>query len=191
MSEPRHEAAANTGAPVPLSPWLGVVRALRTTIIVWALIGGVILLLLAVMTAGSAVSNILFRAPFAPDYELMRHFVAIAVFAFLPFCQLTGANVTVDIFTERMGARAKAVMALLGTALALAFAALLLVQMWDGWFSYMDFVEVTPVLKLPLWTAFPPILLSLALLFAAAAITAAEALRAVRTPQRAAPARAA
>ncbi len=60
--------------------------------------------------------------------------------------------------------------------------------MWDGWFSYMDFVEVTPVLKLPLWTAFPPILLSLALLFAAAAITAAEALRELRS-QRAAPAR--
>ena len=67
-----------------------------------------------------------------------------------------------------MSDRAKAAMAFLSSLLAVAFALLLLRQMWLGWLGYMRYPEVTPVLGLPLWTAFPPILVSLALLLAAA-----------------------
>ena len=44
----------------------------------------------------------------------------------------------------------------------------------------MRYREVTPVLHLPLWTAFPPILLSLALLLVAASITALDGWRVMR-----------
>lgn len=147
----------------------------------WALVGGLILAALALMTAASAVMNLVANRPIAADYELMKHFVAIAVFTFLPWCQLVGANVSVDIFTERMGPRAKAAMALLGAVLAGAFAALLLVQMYGGMQGYLRFPEETAVLKLPLWTAFPPILLSLVLLLAASAVSAREAFAGLRT----------
>ncbi|MBJ3775435.1 TRAP transporter small permease subunit [Acuticoccus sp. 2012] len=129
------------------------------------------------MTAASAVSNLLFARPFAADHELTKHIIAIVIFMFLPYCQLVGANVTVDIFTEGMGERTKAAMEVFASLFALAFAALLLVQMWKGMGSYMRYVEVTPVLKLPLWTAFPPILVSLGFLLLAALITAAEGVR--------------
>src|SRR3712207_7673333 len=43
---------------------------------------------------------------------------------------------------------------------AVAFSLLLLKQMSAGWLSYVQYREVTPVLGLPLWTAFPFILLS-------------------------------
>jgi TRAP-type C4-dicarboxylate transport system permease small subunit len=162
------------------STWRRAEAVTRRAIRLWALTGGLVLVGLAVMTAASAVSNLLFNRPFAPDYELMKHFVAIAVFAFLPWCQLTGANVSVDIFTEAMRPRAKAAMAVLAALLAAAFAVLLLVQMSGGFLSYLKYPEVTPVLQLPLWTAFPPILLSLALLLVAAVITAVEALGATR-----------
>lgn len=146
----------------------------------WAIGGGLIATALAIMSAGSAVSNILIDRPFPADYELVKHLTAVIVFMFLPYCQLVGANVSVDIFTEGMGARAKAAMALVASLLAAAFSLLLLRQMALGWASYMQFVEVTPVLKLPLWTAFPPILVSLALLFAASVATGADAWRALR-----------
>ena len=132
------------------------------------------------MTAASAASNLLFARPFSADYELMKHFVAVAIFMFLPYCQLTGANVSVDIFTERMGERAKAAMAILSSLFALVFAAILLRQMSFGMQSYIRYPETTPVLRLPLWTAFPPMLLSLALLFAAALLTAIDGWRGVR-----------
>ena len=97
------------------------------------------------MSALSAVSNLVLHRPFPADYELVKHLTAVIIFMFLPYCQLSGANVTVDIFTEGMSARAKAAMAFVSSLLAVAFAALLLRQMWLGWSSYMQFVETTPV----------------------------------------------
>ncbi|MCB9993593.1 MAG: TRAP transporter small permease subunit [Hyphomicrobiaceae bacterium] len=132
------------------------------------------------MSAYSALGNLLFRSPFAPDYELSKHLMAVAVFMFLPYCQIAGANVNVDIFTERLDPRAKAVMSVVAAVLAASFALLLLRQMTLGFDGYLRYPEVTPVLGLPLWTAFPPILISLGLLLAAALMTLADAFGGLR-----------
>jgi TRAP-type C4-dicarboxylate transport system permease small subunit len=154
---------------------------LRLAIKYWALIGGIIILGLVLITAASALSNLMFAAPFAGEYELAKHFVGIAIFTFLPYCQLTGANVTVDIFTERMSGRAKSAMLVFSSLLAAAFALLLLRQMTLGFSDYLRYPEVTAALHLPLWTAFPPILLSLALLLIAALMTAYDGWRGLRS----------
>ncbi len=155
-------------------------RAVAAAVTGWALLGGLVTAGLAVMTAASAVSNILFEAPFSADYELVKNFIGVAVFMFLPYCQLTGSNVTVDIFTEHMSERKKAAMAAFSSLFAIAFSALLLRQMTLGMLGYMRYPEVTPVLQLPLWTAFPPMLVSLALLLMAAIVTAVDAWRGMR-----------
>jgi len=147
---------------------------------VWALAGGLIILALVLITAASALSNLLFNVPFSGEYELAKHFVGIAIFTFLPYCQLTGANVTVDIFTEGFGPRAKAAMLLLSSLLAAGFAILLFHQMSLGFGDYIRYPEETAVLHIKLWTAFPPILLSLALLFVASLLTAHDAWRTLR-----------
>lgn len=170
---------AAAGAPAPPARLARIVLALAAAIRLWAILGGLLMAALALMTAGSGLSNLLFGRPFAADHELIKHGIAVVVFAFLPYCQLVGANVTVDIFTEGMGERAKAAMALLAALFALAFALLLLRQMSLGLMSYLRYEEVTPVLRLPLWTAFPPILASLALLAVAALITIADGVRAL------------
>ena len=157
----------------------GVARIVRA----WALLGGLLTLALAAMTAASAASNLVTGRPFAADYELVKHVIAVAIFMFLPYCQIAGANVTVDIFTEGMSERGKQAMAAFSALFAIAFSALLLVQMTGGLRSYLRYQEVTPVLKLPLWTAFPPILLSLALLLLAACVTFAEGWRGAREPR--------
>jgi TRAP-type C4-dicarboxylate transport system permease small subunit len=166
-----------SGAPQKGPVWIGLFRG---TITWWALAGGAVLLALVLITAGSAISNLLFNVPFAGEYELAKHFVGIAIFTFLPYCQLTGANVTVDIFTEGMGRRAKAAMLAVSSLLAGAFSILLLRQMSYGFIDYVRYPEETATLHLPLWTAFPPILVSLALLLIAATITAHDAWRAMR-----------
>jgi TRAP-type C4-dicarboxylate transport system permease small subunit len=155
-------------------------RLLRTAIKGWALVGGVIILALVAITAVSALSNLFFNAPFTGEYELAKHFVGIAIFTFLPYCQLSGANVTVDIFTEGAGPRVKSAMLAFASLLALAFALVLLRQMSLGFRDYVQYPEVTPTLRLPLWTAFPPILLSLGLLAAASLITGYEGWRGMR-----------
>jgi len=146
----------------------------------WALVGGLLISALAILTTVSAVSLLLTGAPLSADYELAKYMVGIAIFTFLPYCQLAGSNVTVDIFTESLSASKKAMMSILSAIFAIAFSILLLRQMYLGFLGYMRYPEVTPVLRLPLWTAFPPILLSLALLLAASLITLYDSIRVAR-----------
>lgn len=156
----------------------------RALIRYWALFGGAIIVVLVVMTAASALSNLAFGRPFPGDFELVKHGVAIAAFAFLPYAQLTHANVTVDIFTEGMGERAKAAMLLFASVVAAGLAVLLFRQMWLGMFDYIKYPVHMTTVPVALWTAFPPALVSLALLFLAALLTAGEAWQGIRLGQR-------
>lgn len=160
--------------------WARLTCLAHAVLKLWALFGGVILLSLVIMTAASAISNLLFNRPFRGDYEIVKHGVAIAAFTFLPYCQITYSNVTVDIFTERMSDRLKNAAVLLSSLIAAGLAALLFRQMWLGMWDYITYREVMTSLPIPLWTAFPPALVSLALLFVAAVITAAEGIRGAR-----------
>lgn len=153
----------------------------RSLIIAWALFGGVILVALVLLTSASALMNLLLNRPILGDFELTKHGVAIAAFAFLPYCQLTYANVTVDIFTERMSERAKSAMVLLSSLIAVAMAGLLFRQMWLGMLDYIEYPVHMVSVPVALWTAFPPALVSLALLFIAALVTAAEGWTGLRT----------
>jgi TRAP-type C4-dicarboxylate transport system permease small subunit len=152
----------------------------RRIIVGWALLGGAILAALVLMTAASATSNLFFNRPFTGDFEIVKHGVAIAAFMFLPYCQITYSNVTVDIFTERMGDRAKAAMVVLSSVAAVLFSLLLLRQMWLGMWDYIRYPEYMVSVPVALWTAFPPALVSLALLFVASLITLEEGLRGAR-----------
>jgi TRAP-type C4-dicarboxylate transport system permease small subunit len=160
----------------------GLESILRALIRYWALFGGLIIIALVLLSAASALSNIFLRRPVPGDYELVKHFVAVAVFSFLPYCQLTGGNVTVDIFTEGMSARAKAWMALASALFAVAFSLVLLRQMSLGFRDYVRYPEMTATLHLPLWTAFPPILISLVLLLVASTLTIRETWKEARGP---------
>ena len=165
----------------------GVVGLLRRLIRLWALAGGVVLVALVVMTGASALQHLVVGHPFSGDYEVVRHFVAIAAFAFLPLCQLENANVTVDIFTENMGARPKAAMHLFASIIAGVLAVILLWRMWLGMWDYFDYPEYTQVLAIPIWTAYPAILVSLLLLLVAAIITAFEDVATLRSARPQAP----
>jgi TRAP-type C4-dicarboxylate transport system permease small subunit len=172
---------AGGGTPRPKdAARTGFIGALAAVIKYWALAGGAIVSALVLLTAASAISNIAAHKPIPGDYELAKHLIAIAIFTFLPYCQLVGANVTVDIFTEGMGHRAKSAMAAFSSLIAALFALLLLRQMSYGFADYIRYPETTATLGLPLWTAFPPMLFSLLLLFVAALITGVEGLRGTR-----------
>jgi hypothetical protein len=71
-------------------------------------------------------------------------------------------------------------MALLSSLLAAALAVLLLRQMSLGFGDYIRYPEETAALHIRLWTAFPPILVSLALLLVASLLAAQEAWRGLR-----------
>ena len=104
--------------------------------------------------------------------------ICVAAFSFLPYCQLTGANVSADIFTARASARWVGIFRTAASAVALLFAALLLWRMYAGMLDQKEYGYTTAILQFPHWMAFVPVLLSLALLVLAAFITLRENLRA-------------
>jgi TRAP-type C4-dicarboxylate transport system permease small subunit len=169
-----HDAAA----AAPQGPKSLLLRATE----IWALLGGVLLFAIALMTSYSAGAGWLFGKPLPGDVELVEMLTAVSVFMFLPYCQIAGANVTADLFTARSGPRTVARLELLGAAVALAFSLLLLWRMSLGLLDYRQYVETTTILKIPIWYAYLPALASLALLAAAAAATVRSAWRRARQP---------
>jgi TRAP-type C4-dicarboxylate transport system permease small subunit len=157
----------------------GASRLLRRVIEYWALAGGIILLGVALMTAWSAGTGWVLGRPLPGDFELTEIFVAVAIFAFLPYCQLTDANVTADLFTARAGPRTLAALGVLAALLALGIAILLTWRTWAGLIDYRKYVETTAILKIPIWTAYVPALFSLGLLVLACVLSLLESGRAL------------
>ncbi len=137
--------------------------ALERLALLWALGGGALVLAVVAVNVASVVGGALLARPFPGDVELTQLGVAVGVFAFLPYAQLTGAHISADIFTSRLSARNRTRLALLGELAALLFAALLLWRMSLGMWDQRAYGYTTAVLGIPIWWAFVPILLSLAL----------------------------
>ncbi len=165
----------------------GIAGVAERLISFWALLGGALLLAIVLINVVSVIGGIGatmreelalpgWVAPFPGDFELTEIGVAIAAFTFLPYCQLTGANVTADIFTTRAPERLLALFALLAAAVALGFAILLLWRMSAGMISQREYGYTSAILSFPIWTGFVPILISLGLLIVAAAISLLESL---------------
>ncbi len=150
--------------------------AVATAVMIWALLGGVLLLAVVVMNVAS-VLGALFGWPVPGDFELTEMGVAVAAFAFLPYCQLTRSNVTADIFTQRSRPRTLAFLSFLGSVIALLFALLMLWRMYDGMLDQKNYSYETSILQIPVWLAYIPILGSFALLAVAALTTLAQDIR--------------
>lgn len=171
------------GAPEPRRSESIWVAALRWTIRAWGIyLGGGVLVALVVMITVSAIFNLFTGRPLQGDYELTKHFMAIVIAAFLPYCQVAGANITVDIFTEAASVRSKAWMSGFSAVIALIFSLIFLRQTALGMIDQLHRVETTTILHVPLWTAYPFMLVSLALLVIASVITLVESVRAARAP---------
>ena len=141
---------------------------------VWAFGGGLLLCAVVLLNALSVISSALFNKPFAGDFELTEMGIGIAVFCFLPYCQLVGANVSADIFTSGISQKAQYRLELIGHFVVLLFAILLLWRMSAGLLDYIEYEEFTGVLNIPIWWAFVPALASLFLLTLAACLSLGE-----------------
>ena len=146
------------------------IRAAECLVAGWAYFGGMLLLAVVLINVISVVGGIFLR-PLSGDFELTEIGVAVAAFAFLPYCQLTGANVTADIFTSKAPRRVIDLLAMLASLVATLFAGLLLWRMYEGMLSQREYGYTTAILQAPVWIVYIPVLCSLALLFAASILS--------------------
>tara|TARA_R110000751_G_scaffold30471_6_gene78023 strand:+ start:475 stop:1005 length:531 start_codon:yes stop_codon:yes gene_type:complete len=150
--------------------------AVATAVAAWALLGGALLLAVVVMNVASVLGTLV-GLPVPGDFEMTEMGVAVAAFAFLPYCQMTRSNVTADIFTQSAGPRTLALLSLLGSVIALLFALLMLWRMYDGMLDQKTYDYETSILQIPVWMAYVPVLASLALLAVAALTTLVQDVR--------------
>jgi TRAP-type C4-dicarboxylate transport system permease small subunit len=157
----------------------GLLGLARNAIAGWALFGGLVLSLVVLINVVSVVGGVVWK-PFPGDFEMTEIGVAVAAFAFLPYCQLAGANVTADIFTSGASDRTLGLFGVLASLVALGFSLLLLSRMYYGMLDQKAYHYTTAILQFPHWVAFIPILVSLALLAVAAGITLSESIKQLR-----------
>lgn len=154
--------------PAPTATWVRGVHALITA---WAIIGGFLLLVVVCINVISVTGAALINNPFPGDFELTEVGVCVAAFCFLPYCQLTGSNVTADIFTVNASPRWLSIFAFFGSLAALLFSLLLAWRMYAGMLDQKTYDYTTAILQFPHWIAYLPILFSLGLLSLASLLT--------------------
>ena len=148
-------------------------KFIRSLIVYWALVGGALLFLVVFLNAFSVAGGIVGN-PIPGDFELTEMGVAIAVFAFLPYCQLTNANVTADIFTSRVAPRWLGLLGLISSLVALLFSILLFWCMSQGMVDRYTYQYTSAILLIPMWIPYVPVLFSWVLLVFAAIISIKE-----------------
>jgi len=89
--------------------------------------------------------------PINGDYELVEAGVAIAIFAFLPWCQLTRAHATVDVLTSFLGPRLNAILALLWDVLLTAIFVVVTWRISIATGEKLRYGETTFLLQMPVW----------------------------------------
>jgi len=150
---------------------VSVARALRSVCRWLALAGGAVLVALTLLTVSSIVLREVAGRPIPGDFELVELGCAIAIFAFLPYCQLIGGNVRVEFVTARWPRPVRAALDALASLAYAAIAALLTWRLALGGADLRSFHETTMVLGVPVWLAFVAIVPSVALLALASAYT--------------------
>lgn len=152
-------------------------RTLETLTGGFAVAGGLLLIAVMAFTVISVVGRGLFNAPIVGDFEAVGLGCGIAVFAFLPYCHLTGGNVAVDLFIARLGRVKRAALKALQDIVFALVAGLITWRMAVGGLDLYETGETSMILSIPAWWGFPPAFLSGCLLVAACLYTAFEALR--------------
>jgi TRAP-type C4-dicarboxylate transport system permease small subunit len=127
------------------------IRWVERAALLFAVLGGVLLMLIALMTVASVIGRAGFGKPVPGDIEITQYAIAVAISAFLPYCLFSGGNLIVDFFTAKAKERTRRVLDAIG-ALTLAFAmALFAWRTTVGLFSVKEAGETSMVISMPLW----------------------------------------
>lgn len=128
-------------------------------VLVWtsrqlAIIGGLIMMGLAIMVVASILGRTFFETAITGDYELMEMGLGISIFCFMPYCHLKRGHVVVDIFTASATPRTIVWLTLLSDTLMCIAAALLTWRLALGGQDAYDYFDYSMILQLPNWVVY-------------------------------------
>lgn len=115
--------------------------------------GGFCLVIACVLTAASIVGGLTIR-PLPGEIEVVEILCGLAVFAFLPYCQLKRGHVGVDILISAFGPEAMNWTQLIGDVIITVLIGLVTWRHVIGTLDKFGNGETTPILLLPVWWGF-------------------------------------
>ena len=140
-----------------------IAAALRRLAHAFALLGSAIALAVAGLTVTSVALRALTTRPIQGDVELAQFGIALAISLAVPWCQLRGANIIVDFFTQGLGqARIRALDGI-GALLIAAMFALLAWRTGVGALAVYQAGETSMIRGLPMWWVYASLSPGLAL----------------------------
>ncbi len=137
-----------------------------------AILGGLVLTALTLMSLYSVVMRNLVGRPIQGDFELVQMGCAVSVAAFLPFTQLRDGNIFVDFFTAKASRGTKSFLDGVGSLLLGLALALIAWRTGVGAVDAYRNAETTMIMSLPIWYGYALMAPSLAVAAAAALYSA-------------------
>jgi TRAP-type C4-dicarboxylate transport system permease small subunit len=128
-----------------------MLRVINRVAWLFAMVGGLCASLVALMTVVSVAGRSALSQPIQGDVELTQLGVALCISLCLPWCQVHGANIIVDFFTQKVGPRRQAVLDGIGALALAAMTALLSWRTAVGAVSIHEAGETSVILGLPMW----------------------------------------
>lgn len=144
--------------------YTGVARLLDLASKTLAVMGGVTLVAMALMSLRSIVGRTFFQSPLLGDYELVQMLSGIAVAMTLPYAQWIGGHVIVDFFTAKAPVKVNAGLDLVAYILMAGFSAVITWRLAAGLIDLKGSMDASMMLNLPTWWSYVPMTLSFALL---------------------------
>lgn len=153
------------------------IKSIQKICVIFAVLGGLLLLAIAAMTVISVLGRFFFNLPVHGDFEYTKQGMGIVVASFLPYCILNGGNLIVDFFTSKTIQNTQRHLDTLGAAVT---GLGLLMFAWQASVAIPDVYESNEVsgnVSLPVWWIYAAMAPSLWLaVFAAIALTMKTAL---------------
>ena len=115
--------------------------------------------------------------PIPGDVELVQFGIAVCISLCLPWCQLHGANIIVDFFTQKLSQRASRALDGIGALFLAVMCMLLAWRTGAGALAVRGAGETTMILGLPMWWTYALLAPGLALSAVVALWQAARQLR--------------
>jgi TRAP-type C4-dicarboxylate transport system permease small subunit len=140
-----------------------IAAALRRLAFAFALLGSAGALAVAALTVTSVTLRALTSRPIQGDVELAQFGIALAISLAVPWCQLRGANIIVDFFTQRLSAARIRRLDGIGALLIAVMFALLAWRTGVGAVSVFEAGETSMIRALPMWWVYASLAPGLAL----------------------------
>jgi TRAP-type C4-dicarboxylate transport system permease small subunit len=151
---------------------------------VLAIIGGVVLGAIIILTVVSVTGRALIWAGLGPipgDFEIVEALTGFAVFCFLPYCQLMRGHAILDLFTNLLGPTAVRYIDALAEIIAMIVLAVIAWRLTYGFMDKFRNGETSFIVQFPIWWAYAACLLPAYVSVMAAMVTSTRGIRSALT----------